>query len=543
MDPQSGKPQPTDPGSPRAGQDAEQVVAHRAPTVMQRYGLFVVGASPMIANAIGSLFNILYNQTQISPLLSATQMTRFEACWQWYNIVAYPLAVVCLVAPLLLLVPSHRALLDGRDVDGAILLAARRRVINLPWWFLAVVAIGWLSCIPVFLLSLYSLNEPLQSDVVVHLVTSFVIASLIAVTQSFFAVELTTQRLLFPVYFHRTSPVGVPGAFPLSMTARGLLWVFSAVISPVVSLVLILLVPDAANQSPQFGVAVGVVAVLFAMVTSWMLVRLVVKPIRKLQTAAKRVAEGDLNTRVDTLRADELGLLTERFNQMVDGLREREHLQETLGRHVGREAARQILSEGDGLVGRELLITVMFVDVRDFTAHSSRQSPKQVVAALNVFFREAVETVESRGGMVNKFLGDGFMALFGIGPRGDQHWRRAVDAGIALQRRLPNISPELAAADWPGLRIGIGIHSGVAVVGSIGSPRRREYTAIGDTVNVASRVESLTKPCGHGLLITEATQKLLGDQFTLRPLPPQSVRGKDEPLQLYAVEWDSNCAG
>lgn len=521
-----------------AGCEDTESSTRSAPTWAQRHGLLIVGVSPIIANVIGSIFNILYNRTQIEPLLSAAQMRRFEECWQWFNLLVYPLAIACYVVPLLWLRPIHRALLQRREVDSERLTVARRRVINLPWWFLAVAAIGWLSCIPIFPLSLRSVGEPLSTDVILHLITSFLIASLIAVTQSFFAVELATQRVLFPIFFRDASPVRIPGAFPLTMTARGLLWVFSAVVSPVLSLVLILLVPDAANQSPLFGLAVGTVAIVFAIVTSWMLVRLVVTPIRQLQTAARRVAEGDLNTHVSLLRADELGLLIDRFNQMVTGLREREQLHETFGRHVGREAARQILRQGDGLSGRQQRITVMFVDVRNFTALSASRTPEQVVSGLNVFFREAVDTVETQGGMVNKFLGDGFMALFGIGDSADQHQRRAVEAGIALHRCLRGISHELMIRGWPGLQIGVGINTGVAVVGSIGSPKRQEYTAIGDTINVASRVESLTKPLGCGLLLTSATRRDLGIEIPLIPLPEQRVKGKDEPLELFAVDLE-----
>ena len=177
----------------------------------------------------------------------------------------------------------------------------------------------------------------------------------------------------------------------------------------------------------------------------------------------------------------------------------------------------------------------MFVDVRDFTAHSSQQSPKDVVSALNVFFRQAVDTVEAHGGMVNKFLGDGLMALFGIGTEADGHARRAVEAGIHLHHSLQGLAEELSGAGWPGLRIGIGINTGKAVVGSIGSPKRQEYTAIGDTINVASRVESLTKQLGQPLLITAATRAHLGEWFPLIPLEPQRVRGKSKPLELFAV--------
>ena len=220
---------------------------------------------------------------------------------------------------------------------------------------------------------------------------------------------------------------------------------------------------------------------------------------------------------------------------MVEGLQEREELQETFGRHVGREAAKQIMQQDEGLVGSEQVISVMFVDVRNFTAHSSRHSPEEVVAVLNIFFREAVDKVELHGGMVNKFLGDGFMALFGIGTQGENHAEQAVEAGRALLCCLDETAEELEQAGWPGLKIGVGINTGPAIVGSIGSPKRQEYTAIGDTVNVASRVESLTKQLGCPLLITESTRQHMGGSLDLKTLPPQPVKGKAEPLTVFGV--------
>ena len=149
-------------------------------------------------------------------------------------------------------------------------------------------------------------------------------------------------------------------------------------------------------------------------------------------------------------------MLIERFNHMVDGLREREHLQETFGRHVGREAAKQILLAGNTLSGREQDITVMFVDVRDFTAQSAKQSPEQVVLGLNIFFREAVDTIEAHGGMVNKYLGDGFMALFGVGPESDQHAQRAVQAGMAVPAWSPTLQANSRRQAGPPCESGLG---------------------------------------------------------------------------------------
>ncbi len=507
-------------------------------TFAQRHALLLVGTSPIVANIIGSIFNIWYNQTQIQPMLSQAQLERFEACWQVFNVIVYPLAVFCWMLPLLWLRPTHRALMAGQSVDPARLERSQRYVVNLPWWILTISAVSWLICVPVFPAALSSVPEPLEMEVVWHLVTSFITASLIAITQSFFAVELVSQRALFPVFFRKENPADIPGAVPLSITARGMMWAVSANLSPVVILVLLLIIPHASRTTPLFALAVGVVAIVFGLSTALMLGRLVAHPVKQLRKASIRVAEGDLNVRVNLLRADDFGLLIEQFNAMVEGLREREKLQETFGRHVGKEAARQILLQGDGLGGSEQMVTVMFVDVRNFTEHSANHSPQEVVSALNVFFRDAVDTVETHGGMVNKFLGDGFMALFGIGNASENHAQLAVEAGQAMLCCLTDATRELEEAGWPGLKIGIGLNSGPAIVGSIGSPKRQEYTAIGDTVNVAARVEALTKHVGRQFLITQQTQALLADDLELTPLPPQPVKGKGEPLEVFAVgQW------
>jgi adenylate cyclase len=302
-----------------------------------------------------------------------------------------------------------------------------------------------------------------------------------------------------------------------------------------VSLLLLLIVPMAHRSLPLFGLGVATIAILYGLATSWMMGKLVALPVRALREALQRVGEGDLHARVHLLRADDFGHLIEGFNRMADGLREREQLQQTFGRHVGRQVAREIMAQGDGLGGRELEITAMFVDIRNFTAHSASHTPAEVVSALNVFFSEAVDIVESHGGLVNKFLGDGLMALFGIGSNRDLHADRAVTAARALLCCLRESREELTRTGWPELAIGIGVNSGPAVVGSVGSPRRQEYTAIGDTVNVASRVEALTKQLERPLLITAATRERLALQYPLQAAPPQRVRGKEEPIELYAV--------
>jgi len=155
---------------------------------------------------------------------------------------------------------------------------------------------------------------------------------------------------------------------------------------------------------------------------------------------------------------------------------------------------------------------------------------------MNEFFRATVRVVEEEHrGMVNKYLGDGFMAIFGAGDSDSNHARDAVAAGREILSAVEKLNVDLAKRDHAPIQIGIGIHSGPAIVGSIGSPQRLEFTAIGDTVNIASRVEGLTKIIGKPLLLTAAVHERSRDSFDFEELPPQEVRGVDGRLSIFAV--------
>jgi len=178
----------------------------------------------------------------------------------------------------------------------------------------------------------------------------------------------------------------------------------------------------------------------------------------------------------------------------------------------------------------------MFVDMRSWTARASASSPVEIVEIMNDFFRVSVCAVEEEHcGMVNKYLGDGFMAIFGAGDSSSNHARDAVSAGRKILRAVNELNDDLAAKGRTPIQIGIGIHSGPAIVGSIGSPQRLEFTAIGNTVNVASRIQGLTKAVGRPLLVTAAVRDRLADSFLFEHLPPQEVRGIEGQVRIFAV--------
>jgi adenylate cyclase len=256
------------------------------------------------------------------------------------------------------------------------------------------------------------------------------------------------------------------------LRGRGILIAISAGVCPVVSLLLLALVPrDPGNDSVAFALAVGGLAIVLALISAWLLGRLITAPVEALRRATRAVADGDLDVRIADLRADEFGLLIDGFNTMVADLREKRRVEENFGRHVGTRIAQQILAKDRSLAGVEEELTIMFVDIRNFTTRAEASTPTRVVALLNVFLTEIVEVIEQRhGGIVNKFLGDGLMALFGEWTGRSDHADAAGAAGQEELRSLERINEELRAAGEAPLAIGIGIHTGRAVVGSIGSP-------------------------------------------------------------------------
>jgi len=498
--------------------------------------LTIVSLAPLISQVIASLFNIWYNSSQIQPLLTAGQFQRFTYTVAIYNAIVYPVVGGAWVLTVATLGDWGTSRLANHRNPFARLIQLQRRTINLPWYLGGYAAAGWLLCIPVFLISLASTGEPLDRRIYVHLPLSFLIAAGIGVTHGFFVVEATTQRYLYPLLFHDSKPSKTPGIWPLSLTGRGLMWIVSAVVCPIALLLLLNVVPHSETHSATSEIICGIAGIVFSVFGAWLIGRWVSEPVRRLRDAARRVAEGDLDVEVNLLRADEFGPLIDEFNLMVEGLREKELLAKTFGLHVGQLAAQQILKRDPGLGGTEQELTIMFVDIREFSSRCASLTPQDAVRILNLFLTEMVDVVTQHGGMVNKFLGDGFMALFGIEQESHDHPTDCVKAGIEMLGRLGDLNSKLADCGDSPISIGIGIHTGAAIVGSIGSSQRMEYTAIGDAVNISARVEALTKRLKTSLLMTAATRRRLPQEWTIVTFPEQSVQGQPLPVRIYGLD-------
>lgn len=509
----------------------------------------LIAVAPILAAVLGSAFNIWYNVTQVNPLLTDGQRKLFEQGILYYNAAVYPLLIVVWLWVLRPIQKAHAAICEQQQISDEALRLAQKRSINLPWCLGAIMGLGWVLCIPAILISLQQSTEPIDIRVLFHLPVSIVVASLITMTHGFFIVELLSERLLFPTLFSDVNPSGIPGTISLPLNRRNLLCAVAVCACPILSLVLLAFVDaESLDDLNWFMIYVGGIGILLGMFCSWMVSNHVVVPINALRESSKKVATGNLDAKVDLRRADEFGPLIEEFNFMIDEIRAKRELRQRFGLHVGRRTAELILAQDPGLTGSEQDITVMFCDIRNFTARCSVTPADEIVPLLNRFLTMMVNVVEDRhGGNVNKFLGDGFMALFGIGQdssadrESSNHSEAAVRAALEMIQQLKGMNQELVGEEVPDLGIGIGLHSGPAIVGSIGSHDRLEYTAIGDTVNLASRVEGLTKEVGSPLLLTKAVREQLSEAFVVHEHEPRSVKGQPAPIEIFSVSTTPQC--
>ena len=277
-----------------------------------------------------------------------------------------------------------------------------------------------------------------------------------------------------------------------------------------------------------FASAFGLVILLY-----WV-TRSLIRPLGRLGAGMAKVSGGELGVRLPVTSNEEIGALTAQFNQMVEGLRERQRIRETFGKYVSESVASALLKEaGDGrLRGETREATLLFTDIEGFTTLSERLTPDLLIAVLNEYLEAVVEPIQRHGGVVNGFIGDGLFASFNLPLANERHAASAVAAALDIQRA----TAERRFAGDVRLATRIGINTGTVIGGTIGAGDRLGYTLLGDAVNTAARLQELNKAHGTRILVSEATQQMAGDGFRFRAIGAVPIRGRSGTLTVHAVE-------
>ena len=265
------------------------------------------------------------------------------------------------------------------------------------------------------------------------------------------------------------------------------------------------------------------------------LAALLSRRINRLVQGTRAIGEGNFNVALAVTSHDEIGVLTESFNQMARSLREKEMIKRAFTRYVAREVVEEILKDPERLVlsGARREVTVLFCDVRGFTRMSERLSPDEVMLLLNDFYTLMIETTFKHDGTLDKFLGDAVMATFGAPIAHPDHSLRAVRTALAMQAGVVELNERRQKAGKELVAVGIGVSAGEAVAGTVGTEDRMEYTVIGDSVNLAARLESNAKP--GQILISHRTYEAVREDVNARSLGPIRVKGKEEIVEVYEV--------
>ena len=381
----------------------------------------------------------------------------------------------------------------------------RDAALRLPLGLMRVVGMLWLAAAALFTL----LNLIWSGRLALVVGITVMLGGLTTCAISY----LLFERILRPASARALAKGAPPRpVLPGVQTRAMLAWALGGGV-PMLGLVLVAIVDLAGDSLGHHELAVTALALSTVSLAvgfgiTWQAGKSTADPIVSVREALREVERGDFDTSVPVFDGSELGLLQAGFNTMASGLREREEIRDLFGRQVGGDVAREAIERGIELGGEELEVAVVFIDLIGSTELASERRPTEVVTQLNKFFGCVIAVVERHGGSINKFEGDGALAVFGAPVPHENAAGSALRAARELAERLPDEVPELGA--------GVGVSAGTAVAGNVGSESRYEYTVIGDPVNEAARLCDLAKDEDSKLLASAAALERAGDDEASR---------------------------
>lgn len=497
------------------------------------YLAVTIGANllAVIGNSVLMSYGLFLSPFEHSQFTRAVELSLdYEAVLQLLSFGIPTLLVMLYIRPI------HQALRSGSISDPR----ARRHVLNAPLVISLCSLVGWIIAI-IEIVILHGLILQSEGNLLSIMGKNIVIAFLTGVfcfVLTFYSLELMARRWLVPRFFPDNKLTEVPGVIRLSIRARLFIFWLAIMVFPSaiwITITLSLLPRAGAGELVPVAINLGLILLFLGSLITHLLAGTWQKPLIEMKQATDNIRAGDYSIEVGVRSVDEAGHLGEGINEMTGGLREKEFIKDTLGRIVD-PAVRDHLLRGKITLGGEIRdAVILFSDIRSFTTLSESMHPGEIVVLLNAYFSRMAACVTRAGGVVNKYLGDGMMALFGVPRQIEYPADRALECASQMQHELEALNTERGALGLQPIEAGIGLHGGKVLAGNIGSAERLEYTVIGDAVNAASRMEGLTKEFGARIVFSEEILRRLDtpEKFPRRFLGRAHVKGRSESLAVF----------
>ncbi|MFC1825087.1 adenylate/guanylate cyclase domain-containing protein, partial [Thermodesulfobacteriota bacterium] len=423
---------------------------------------------------------------------------------------------------------------------------AKRRLLNLPFIIMGVNLSIWVMMASLLTaLFLFFTEAPLKTHFFI-LFRGFMIG-LIAASLSFFSIEDYSRKTLIPLFFPKGKLAVLQGTVRVPILRRIRILYTSGTFVPMIILVgtLLFVMWDAASPAVSirelsreilvFTILLCFIFLIIALRLNFLVGKSILNPIEEMLDVVDKVRIGDFTQRVQVLSNDEIGVLGDTGNEMIAGLADRENIRESFGKYVTPEIRDLILAGRIPLDGEKAEATLLFTDLRGFTSYVEETPSEDVIRSMRAYFTAMQTVIRSNKGLVLQYVGDEVEAVFGIPIKDDDQADRALRAALEMRKRLDELNRARGEDGKPPFRHGVGIHTGVVLAGNTGSEDRPSYALIGDTVNLASRIQELTKHFKCDILVSESTVKQLKGSFSLIKQPPQPIKGHSKPITVYQL--------
>ena len=418
----------------------------------------------------------------------------------------------------------------------------KKLLVNLPFVYSLIGISGWISGYIInFCFGFYFkfANHVSILNYILELSFYYIFMVIFTFMGSFFVLETLNRKFVLPHFIPDGHISEIKGVFSPSITFIYLLLYLTICLFPCCVIFSSFIINSGFEFSSQNIKSILLISILLLLnlLLTIVIARFYSKPLLRLKDCAQNIANGNYDIHTGITTGDELGVLSDTFNDMAVSLKEKELMYDTFGKVVTPEIRNWLLQGNTNLGGESVCATILFCDIRGFTSLSEEINPKQVVALLNKFFSSMEQCIVKHKGIINKYIGDAIMAIFGVPLQNKNQALDAYNCCLDMRKTLIELNKELEAENLPQIKFGIGLHTGNVLAGNIGSNSRMEYTVIGNTVNVASRIESLCKEYNCDLLISETTVEAIvtceNSLPQIQSIGETQIRGRKSAISIY----------